>query len=285
VTETIHAPHPGAQEAFLSSPVEELFIGGEKGNGKSWLLLHEFLYDVEEPDANAILFRRTYPDLEDLWNKAHLHYQGYKPKFNDSNHSIVFPSGARLKFSHLQHVKNVYNHTGQEYHLIMFDELPNFPYFCYAFMLSCLRSPNKRLIKRIRATGNPVGEGVGWVKRRFIDSLKPYEKGYYKAVNDRDTRTTEDDPDGMSRMWIPGIRAENITLMENDPGYEAKLEALPEHLKRAFKHGIWDSTDLPYQVVKSSHWKKARVWPPRRMRRSPTKDFPGAQLLATSGRS
>jgi len=80
VTETIHAPHPGAQEAFLSSPVEELFIGGEKGNGKSWLLLHEFLYDVEEPDANAILFRRTYPDLEDLWNKAHLHYQGYKLK-------------------------------------------------------------------------------------------------------------------------------------------------------------------------------------------------------------
>jgi hypothetical protein len=265
--EIIHKPHSGGQEAFLSSNVDELFIGGEKGNGKSWLLLQEFLYDVEEPDASAILLRRTYPDLEDLWSKARSHYQGYAPKFNDSSHMITFQKGSRLKFSHLQHVKNVYNHTGQEYSLIMFDELPNFPLFVFQFLISCLRSTNPNLKARVRGTGNPVGEGIGWVKRRYIDSLKPYEIGYFKTVNDRDVRTDKGDPLAMSRMWIPGIRSENVTLMINDPGYEAKLESLPEYLKRAFKHGIWDSTDLPYQVVKSSHWKKAlemKDFPPGR---------------------
>ena len=282
MTQIIHAPHSGTQEKFLASSVEELFIGGEKGNGKSWLLLQEYLYDIDEQDANGILFRRTYPDLEDLWTKAHVHYAGFTPKFNDSSHLITFPSDARFKFSHLQHVKNVYNHTGQEYHFLGFDELPNFPQFVYLFMLSCLRSPNPKLRKRVRSTGNPVGEGVGWVKRRFIDSLDPFEIGFFKSINDRDVRASEsvekklmelmeateeekydyikDKPelkDWMSRQWMPGVRSENITLMKNDPGYEAKLEALPEHLKRAFKHGIWDATDLPYQVVKSSHWKKA----------------------------
>jgi hypothetical protein len=280
--EIIHAPHPGAQEAFLSSNVDDLFIGGEKGNGKSWLLLQEVLYDVDEENGNAILFRRTYKDLTDLWNKAHQHYSGYAPHYKEDKHEIIFPSGFRFTMSHLQHPKDVFNHTGQEYHLIMFDELPNFPKFVPDFMRSCLRTVNPRLKTRTRSTGNPVGEGKAHVKARYINALEPDEIGWFTKVNDRDVRASKElesellevsrlsleekiiayneNPELVkykSRQWMKGIRKENTTLMKADPGYEGTLDNLPENLKKAFKHGIWDDSDKNQQVVLTKHWENA----------------------------
>jgi len=74
---------------FLLSGTTETFTGGEAGGGKSWALCHDFLRDAHHPDANAILFRRTYPDLEDLIHKAMEHFEGLQPTYNTSKH--LFP--------------------------------------------------------------------------------------------------------------------------------------------------------------------------------------------------
>jgi len=114
----IHKPQAGGQEIFLTSPAQEVFFGGECGGGKSWSLCHDFLYDVDNPNANGILFRRSFPDLEDLIFKAKDHFAGFNPKYNESKHLFSFPSGARFRFAHMAHVSNIFTHAGQELSLI-----------------------------------------------------------------------------------------------------------------------------------------------------------------------
>jgi len=278
------APNSVVQEAFLSLDVDELGAFGKKGWGKSWGILQECLYDVHHSDFNAIIFRRTSSDFEDLITKAHEHFAGYKTKFNGTKHISTFPSGARVRFAHLQHLKDIFTYNGQEFQLIIFDELPQFPMMVYKFMFSCLRGVNPEIVKRIRSTGNPYGEGMLQVKARFYDVLKPGvvingvltppEIGWFRTVGGRDVRATEEieeilnnltaEPDWrkikasdpeletyMSRAWLFGERQHNTHLMEADPGYEARLDQLPEDQRLAFKMGEFIVIDNKRQLIKS----------------------------------
>lgn len=276
--EVKHRPHPGAQEDFLSTSVDECFTGGEAGGGKSWALCQDFLYDIDNPNANGILFRRTFPDLEDLIFKAQNHYAGFDQHYNSSKHLFTFASGARFRFSHLQHANDIFTHAGQEYTHIYWDEICHFPKLPYVFLMSRMRTTDATLRPRVRSTGNPDGEGVLWVKARYIDQLEPYEVGWFKTENDRDSRATPEqekelfmlarlpmeervktllirkDLQGfLSRQWIPTVRAQNKALMNADPDYEARLDQLPESQKKAYKFGVWAQTDQPFQLV-STQW-------------------------------
>jgi len=70
------APQKGPQADFLACPANEIFYGGARGGGKSHGVLldfaaHAFKYGE---NVNGILFRRTYPELEDLQTKANKMY-------------------------------------------------------------------------------------------------------------------------------------------------------------------------------------------------------------------
>jgi hypothetical protein len=282
LSEIVHKPHSGGQEDFLCSPAQEVFFGGEAGGGKSYALCHDFLYDVDNPNANGILFRKSFPDLEDLIFKAKEHFAGFSPKYNESKHLFNFPSGARFRFAHMGHTSSIFTHAGQEYTNINWDELCHFPRLPYTYLFSRLRSTDPTIFTRVRSTGNPDGIGVLWVKARFIDKLKPYEIGWFKSINDRDVRATPEQEEKLfymanlpfkdkqefllehpdlagfiSRQWIPTRRKENIALMANNPGYESMLDQLPEKQKRAYKYGVWDTYDAEFQVIKTAWWVRA----------------------------
>lgn len=287
----LHKPNSIIQELFLSSQVDEVGGFGKKGWGKSWAILHECLQDIDQPDFSAIIFRRTSTDFEDLFNKAVVHFQGFNPVVNYTKHTFVFPSGARVKFAHLQHYKDVFNYNGQEYQLIIFDELPQFPIAVYLILLSCLRGTNPKVFKRIRSTGNPLGEGMLQVKARFFDQLRPTtvtddgriikgDIGWFKSDASRDVRASKEierdlfqlcresnwreiksrDPvlkEFLSREWYFGERRHNVTLMQGDPDYEARLEQLPEREKRAFKLGLFEIHNQDDQLILGEWWEAA----------------------------
>lgn len=277
----LHKPNSLLQELYLSSDVDEVGGFGKKGWGKSWAVNHSVIPWVSEPDFSSVVFRRTSKDFEDLWAKAKYHYSGFNCRIREDVHTITFPSGARRKFSHLQHIKDVFTHNGQEYQDIEFDELPQFPLMPYQFMFSCLRGTNPNVPKRMRATGNFFGEGVYWVKARFYDQLRPTmvrdgqivkgDIGWFKTQNNKDVRAPKDienalfelcrekdwrvlkarDPllaPWMSREWYFGERSDNRDLMENDPDYESRFEQLPENMKRAYRDGVPQEDSDPNQL-------------------------------------
>lgn len=234
-----------------------MFYGGEAGGGKSAALLIDAVYQVNIPYYSAIIFRRTYPDLEGLINLARQWYVPCGATYNESKHLFTWKNGSRIKFGHMQYVKDIYSHQGQEYDYIGFDELPQFPKLAYTYLFSRLRGANPDIKRMMRGTGNPDGEFLLWVKNRFFDPMDPMRVGYFKTINDKDVKVAKGTVGCISRKFIPCIRAENRILMDADPEYENRLDQLPEDKKRALKLGLWTMQDKPNQLIHSDWWDNA----------------------------
>ena len=213
----------------MACPVYELFYGGAKGGGKSDFLLMDFASGVEQYGSayTGVLFRRTYPELEELLRRAHEIYPRMGARYLASEHLWRWPGGATLRFRHLDSDEDVHEYQGHQYAWLGFDELTDWPTdYPYIFLHSCARSAAGVPV-RIRSAGNPGGPGHTWVRARFIDVGPPME--------------IHTDPEtGLQRVFIPALLDDNKALMDADPAYQQRLQALPEHLYRAYRLGDWD---------------------------------------------
>lgn len=250
-------PQAGSQLAFCKASAFEVFYGGQAGGGKSWALVLIALRYVKLANYKAVIFRRTYPDLEDLIHTARQMYVPLGATFNESKHNFTWPNGSIIMFRHMQHLKDIYSHQGKEYDFVGFDELPQFPKLAYTYLFSRIRGTNPDIVRMVRSTGNPDGEGLLWVKNRFFDPMRPGEKCWFKTQFDRDIKVDEGAIGATSRTFINCIRAENKILMDADPEYENRLDQLPEDKKRALKLGLWTTLDKPDQLVQTEWWENA----------------------------
>lgn len=233
-------PQAGPQLAALEADwCDELFYGGERGGGKS-----DFQLGFQEDAAHrfrqhhrGIMFRKTYPELEELQSRASEVFPASGATFKTQpsagfpfSNCWYWPSGATVKMRFIENVKDYGRYHGHQYTAISFDEVTEYdtPEGLMK-MLSTLRSPFG-VPCRMRATGNPGGVGHAWVKQRYIDVCPPMEP--YK------------DPDtGFIRMFVPSRLADNQILMRNDPGYRSRILAATsgnEVLRKAWLDGDWD---------------------------------------------
>ena len=130
---------------------------------------------------------------------------------------------------------DVYQYQSAEYDVIRFDELTHFTEYMYVYMISRCRGANG-YPKHIKSSTNPGGVGHSWVKERFIDI------GPYNQIHKCKTETGEE----ITRLFIPSFVTENKFLMEKDPDYIKRLDALPEKERKALKEGNWDIFDGQY---------------------------------------
>ena len=232
-------PHPGPQTAFLRSTADECLYGGAAGGGKSFALLLEGLRDCRNPGYRGLLLRRTYPELrKSLMDQAHKILSGLAT-YNVEHRAWTFPGGGQLMFGALGDDRDVHRYQSAEFAYIGFDELTSFTQYQYEYMLSRNRNI-AGLRNRVRAATNPGGVGHNWVKARFIDTCPPYEKRWFLRDGADETVVTADTPRARSRNFIPARVTDNPTLMDADPGYIARLEALPERERRTLLEGRWD---------------------------------------------
>ena len=233
-------PQP-RQVEFMSRPEDEVFYGGAAGGGKSDALVCEALRQVHHPKYKAILFRKTYKQLDDLiWKSRNYYPMAFpKAKYNQSEHVWTFPSGAKIYFGSMPHRDSRFDYQGRSYTFIGFDELTHFTREEYTYLFSRNRADGPGLRSYIRATGNPGGIGHGWVKERFITSMKPNTTEVFE--------TAVTGPDGKeyavkrSRRFVPSSVFDNKALLTNDPGYIANLANMPRAEKEALLYGNWDS--------------------------------------------
>jgi hypothetical protein len=220
-------PQP-RQAAALECPAYEVFYGGAAGAGKSDFLLADYAGGVPlyGSDWRGILFRRTYPELEEIILRGKELYLPVGASYHEQKKTFTFRNGAFLRLRSLEREDDVLQYQGHQYTWIGFDELPHYPTdFCWTYMSSRCRSA-AGVPCYMRATGNPGGPGHAWIKNRFIDGFEP--DVIYK------------DGEGISHCFIPARLEDNHRLMEKDPGYVRRLERLPEYLRRALREGDWD---------------------------------------------
>lgn len=199
---------------------------------------------------------------------------GGKP--NHSELEWKFPSGARIKFSHLQHETDMYSWQGAQVALIEFDEATSFTeeQFWYLFSrnrsmcgvkpymrLTCNPDPDSFVAKLISwyldADGNPRPSGSG-VVRWFIrddsgelqwSDTRPPLKAKYPNQTPK------------SFTFIPGKVYDNRILLDRNPGYLANLQALDIVQRSRLLDGNWKTRYSSGLVFNAKAFRRATELP------------------------
>jgi hypothetical protein len=282
------APQPGSQEAFLRCPIYEALLAGNRGGGKTDTLLMDFAQEVGMGygrEWRGILFRRTYPELDDVINKSQKWFQeiwpidGPNPAiYNQQSKTWKWKSGEVLMFRHMSKENDYLSYHGHAYPWIGWEELTTWPDSgCYTRMFSCCRSSHPAVAKkaRMRSTSNPYGPGHNWVKLRF---RLPINEGMVIGPVIKDSKNKAGDIEP-PRVTIRSSLAENKILLIADPNYIQRLRASarnPAELA-AWIDGSWDITcggmfddlwdmnihiipNIPYEMLKEAKWKMTRAY-------------------------
>lgn len=236
----VWTPQP-RQAVFMARPEYEALYGGAAGGGKSDAIIIEALRQVHIPHYKALILRKTFPQLAELIDKSLNYYPRAFPKarYNGSNHTWTFPSGAKIIFGAMQYTKDRTKYQGQAYDFIAFDELTHFTFEEYSYLFSRNRPNGPGTRVYIRASANPGGVGHGWVKERFITAAQPMQ-----PICEEISWT---DPQGnihrkkQERIFVPSSVFDNQALLDNDPDYVQRLASMPEAERKALLYGDWDT--------------------------------------------
>lgn len=272
----IWEPFAGSQTKFLSCPVWECLLHGNRGGGKTDVLVMDFLQGVGRgygSDYKGLLLREATTELGDVISKTKKWIPQMFPtaKFNGSKKIWSFEGGETLWLNYARTEDDYWQYHGHEYPWIGWEELTNHAVpKVYLKMMSCNRCSNPDIPRKYRATCNPSGPGHAWVKQRFIDKGKE--------------GTIFRDEFGQGRTHLQSSLEENTVLLKADPLYMEKLMAMTQDdkmLRDAWVYGSWDLiaggffTDvwdyrthvlLPFDVPKSWRlyrsfdWGSSRPW-------------------------
>ncbi len=238
------------QDLFLESPDDEVLYGGAAGGGKSDALLIDALglqqSAIKKRKYQAILFRRTFPDLKDLIDRASELYPEIAPgaKYDKSAHVWTFPSGARVELGHLQYDSDRFKYRGRAFQWIGWDELTLFPTNVpYLYLLSRLRSVDPSIHCYVRSSTNPDGPGFKWVKDYWRIPTEGSSTRFVVTLHDDETGETFN----RTRSFIPARLSDNPHL--RDSGYRQTLLSLSPEEQKALLRGRWES-----QTVRGAYY-------------------------------
>jgi hypothetical protein len=261
------------QALAYDNQADELLFGGAAGGGKSDLLLGLAFNEHHR----SVIFRRTYPELDDLIYRSQ--------EIGDPEHYKVgvrewrLPGSRIIRFRHLDKSGTERKYQGHSYDLVSFDELTNFGEVPYLFLFARARTTRADQRVRVVATTNPGGQGNDWVMRRWAawvdpdhpDPAEPGELRWYARVNDEDVEVDGPEPfEKNDQRYIPRSRTFIPARLSDNPhfgdDYRAMLMALPEPLRSQLLDGDWTAgmvTDV-YQLIPAAWVKEAverwRAW-------------------------
>lgn len=212
------------QHAFLlTDNVEHVLFGGARGGGKSEALLGAALQYVDVPGYAALLFRKTYQDLQQpdaLIPRARQYLAGTDAHWHGDLMEWRFPSGAVLKFGYLDHESHADNYQGAAAQFWGFDEAGQLdPRTLERLTLSARRLIGFPVPIRNRYSANPGGRAHEWLVEQFVQGAP--ENG---------------------KLFIPSRAVDNPGLDLGD--YLPRLDRISDPILRAqMRDGDWGAVD------------------------------------------
>src|SRR6266699_2490815 len=218
------------QREFHRSGAKYRLFGGAAGPGKTKALLWEAIRQANKYyGCDTLLLRRTYPELESsllAYFRRDVPRAMYK-SYNESKHLVTWTNGSTTRFGYCRNENDVYQYQGAEFLFIGIDELTHFTLKQWQFLTSRNRCPLRGRFPCMAGATNPGNIGHAWVKALWVDHVPPpgFERPELYDPRDYD---------------FIRARLDDNPIYANDAAYRRTLEALPEHLRRAFLEGDWN---------------------------------------------
>lgn len=269
-SKNIIRPQEGFQMQFLSSKADIVIGGGAAGVGKTYALLLETLRHKDVKGFGTVCFRRTSPQITSeggLWDTASILYKAIGGIARES--VLEWRIGvSKVKFSHLEYEKNIYNWQGSQIPLILFDELTHFSRKMFFYMLTRNRSVCG-INPYIRATCNPdpdswLAEFISWwidqetgfaieerkgVIRYMVEDAgsviwgdsrdEVIEKAWYMLEPIVEKSGIDPKELVKSVTFIGGSIYDNKELLKANPAYLGNLLAQDQATQQALLHSNW----------------------------------------------
>lgn len=260
----VFAPASRKQELFLNSDCTITLAGGAAGSGKTYTSLLIALKFMQHPRATGVIFRRTSKMITapgSIWHEAvnmfnSIYPKGLKIRARDTE--IVFPNGALLKFSHMQHASDMYAHKGGQYSLVIFDEATDFEEDMVIYLLSRMRNAYVDYTPQMFLMTNPDFNSFlrTYIQDYYLDSNgipiddRAGHKRYFVRQGNNmlwasDRKELESiygagPESGISSFTFIGARCtDNPPLLKAQPDYVSRLLSLPEVEVKRLYWGSW----------------------------------------------
>lgn len=240
-------------------------------SGKSYLLNMLPLKHMHDPFYKAVAFRREYSQILQAGGIFETASQLY-PQFGAVPHMTTltwnFPSGASLKFSHMQTEQDAQKWRGSQLSACFIDEINQFSKQQVTFLMTCLRSKAKMNSYMFGTTnpdpscdylldfieyyldeeGYPRKDRCGKVTYFLIvgGDIKQSDNEQYlidtypdacKVYNPNTKETVHIPPKKFT--FIGGTVFDNQKLLDDNPTYVSELQNLPDHERARELHGNW----------------------------------------------
>lgn len=210
----------------------DLFLGGGRGGGKSYLMALMIVRHVEQyGERGRVLFvRKSYrgiADFELVCREVFGKIYGTGARYNAGEHVWRFPNGAYLELGQIETFADYDKYQGRSFTMLMADEAGQYADPALLDMLrSNLRGPKDMPIRCVVAA-NPGGVGHHWLSQRYVFRAEPWAPFY---------------EDKSERTWVyaPSTFAGNTFIDQRE--YTKQLRAAcPEdpELLRAWVEGDW----------------------------------------------
>ena len=221
-------------------------------------MLLEALRHVDTPGFGAVIFRRTSTQIRQeggLWDESRKLYRALGGQAREQRLDWRFPRGAKIGFSHLEYERDRFSWDGAQIPLIGFDQLEHFTERQFFHLLgrnrstcgvrpymraTCNPDPDSWLTDLAAwwidpESGYPIAERSGRLRwfLRFDDSFVWAESAEALIAEHGADRQP------LSVTFIAASVNDNRILLARDPGYLAKLRALPKVERERLERGNW----------------------------------------------
>ena len=201
---------------------EWIGFGGAAGGAKSHLARAVAMATAYAwPRSTSVIFRSTLDEVkENHIEKFHEEVPGELFSFRGGNRPEIRwrdplngkLTGSRTRFAYLSHEKDKYQHKGNEYDLIIFEESTHYTESQVLYLCHRLRTilPYSRPFALMPS--NPGQRGHFWYKRVFVD--RNYDSDRHEHAG--------------GFAFVQSKVEDNRVLTRSDPLYVARLDRLPE---------------------------------------------------------
>ena len=276
IDEEVIRPQSGPQMMLVSCEADIAIFGGSAGGGKTYGLLLDFLHHTDNRHAGATFFRRTTPEIREVggpWDAATDLFTKFGAVPKQSSLKFIFPSGAVIKFSHMEEEDDRLKWQGSQIPVQYWDELTHFTEKQFWYLQSRNRSLSN-IRPYIRASTNPdpdswVYELIKWWIDQDTGLAIPERSGviryFYRYENvihwDSDKEKLKKKfpemaklADPVSFTFIPSKLQDNKILMKEDPRYLARLMSLRKVDRDRLLFGNWLAREDAGEYFKASYF-------------------------------